>query len=758
MIYFDNSATTPLLPQSRVAILEALLNFGNPSSLHALGFRAHEVLEGSRRDILEAVTGKKNPSGRIIFTASGTEADNLAILGSMRAKEKRRSGTAVLSCDAEHPAVENTLCELEKEGFKVFRIPTRGGVLDLDYAREVIEHETVSLVTLMLVNNETGSLFDVGSVFRMAKEKNPETMTHTDAVQGFLKVPIDPPALGADMITLSSHKIHGPKGVGALYVSEEIMKKRDLSPVIFGGGQEASIRSGTENVPGIAGFAAAAKYMRENEQAFTETVRTVSEYLQKGLADLGLRVNRAPVSADHILSVTLPGIRGETMVHFLSSKDICVSSGSACSSRSGHKSRSLGPFGLSKTDADSTIRISLSHLNTTQEADVLLQALEDGIGTLVRSKAGSKARKPEGRENSALIAMSGGVDSSVAAYLMVQKGFRCTGATMRLYNAGETAQRKGSCCSLDDVDDARAVAVKLNMPFEVLDYTEDFKHRIIEKFISVYEAGGTPNPCIDCNRFMKFDKLMAFADERGISRIVTGHYARISFDEPSGRYLLLKAADPGKDQSYVLYMLTQRQLSRIVFPLGGMHKSEVRELAQANGFSNAHKHDSQDICFVPDGDYVSFMSAYTGKDYPCGDFLDESGRVIGTHRGAVRYTTGQRKGLGIALGEPAYVIGKDMEKNTVTIGKNESLFADTLIAEDLNWISIPELSAPMRVSAKARYRHEEQPGTLYPLPDGRVRFVFDEPQRALTAGQAAVFYDGDIVVGGGTICEIQNSK
>ena len=252
----------------------------------------------------------------------------------------------------------------------------------------------------------------------------------------------------------------------------------------------------------------------------------------------------------------------------------------------------------------------------------------------------------------------------------------------------------------------------------------------------------------------KFDKLLDFAEQHGLYYVVTGHYARIEQDEQTGRWLLKKGVDAGKDQSYVLYTMTQRQLAHTKFPLGDRNKPEIRELAEQLSFCNARKHDSQDICFVPDGDYVKFMEQYTGKHYPAGDFLDLDGKPVGKHKGAVRYTVGQRRGLGLAMGEPVYVCGKDMEKNTVSVGPEAALFSDTVIVDDMNWIAIPELTEPIHIKAKIRYRHAEQPVTVSPLEDGRVKLVFDEPQRAAAIGQAAVLYDGDVVVGGGTIVDV----
>lgn len=355
----------------------------------------------------------------------------------------------------------------------------------------------------------------------------------------------------------------------------------------------------------------------------------------------------------------------------------------------------------------------------------------------------------------ALIAMSGGVDSSVAAYLMVQQGYDCIGATMRLFdNSILPDAQESTCCSLDDIEDARSVAYRLGMPYYVFNFTGDFQEKVIEKFIRCYECGATPNPCIDCNRYLKFEHLLDRAKTLGCEYVVTGHYAKIAKDPATGRYLLYKAVDNSKDQSYFLYSLSQEQLAHVKLPLGEMTKEQAREIAQDAGFINARKRDSQDICFVPDGDYVAFMERYTGKKYPKGDFLDLQGNVVGTHQGAVCYTIGQRKGLGLAMGEPVYVCGKDMDANTVTVGPDESLYSAALRANDWNWFPFPELTQPIRVSAKVRYRHNAQPATVYPEENGFARVVFDQPQRAITTGQAVVLYQDDLVIGGGTITEV----
>ena len=350
----------------------------------------------------------------------------------------------------------------------------------------------------------------------------------------------------------------------------------------------------------------------------------------------------------------------------------------------------------------------------------------------------------------ALIAMSGGVDSSLAALLTKNAGLECVGCTMKLYSSEEIGlSRTHTCCSLDDVADARSVAYKIGIPYYVFNFTEDFQKKVIDRFVCSYECGLTPNPCIDCNRFMKFDKLFDRAKILGCDYVVTGHYARI--EKQDGGYVLKKALDETKDQSYVLYSMTQEQLAHTLFPLGNMQKSEVRRLAEENRFINAAKPDSQDICFVPDGDYGAFLERYTGKKYAPGPFLDTEGNVLGTHKGTVRYTIGQRKGLGIAFGKPMYVKSIDVQNNTVTLAENQELYSDVLTANEFHWISGRIPPAEVRCKAKIRYRHAEQSAAAYPQPNGKVKIVFDQPQRAITPGQAVVLYDGDVVLGGGRI-------
>jgi tRNA-specific 2-thiouridylase len=363
----------------------------------------------------------------------------------------------------------------------------------------------------------------------------------------------------------------------------------------------------------------------------------------------------------------------------------------------------------------------------------------------------SKAGNRESRDIKAvLVAMSGGVDSSAAACLLVESGYSCVGAMMKLFdNAAVGRDRGRPCCTLADAGDARAVAGALGIPFFVCNFTDSFRAQVIDRFADTYRRGWTPNPCIDCNRFLKFDRLLRRALELGCDCVATGHYARVARD--GERYLLKRGLDADKDQSYVLYAMSQAQLARTLFPVGELRKTDVRALAEARGLVNAAKKDSQDICFVPDGDYGSFLERYNGQPMTPGRFVDPQGRTLGTHGGYMRYTVGQRRGVGISAARPLYVKEIRPEDNTVVLAPGEMLYGKALLARDINLIPADRLDGSVRVTAKLRYKHTEQPATVRQLEADLLWVEFDAPQRAVTNGQAVVLYDGETVVGGGTI-------
>ena len=347
-----------------------------------------------------------------------------------------------------------------------------------------------------------------------------------------------------------------------------------------------------------------------------------------------------------------------------------------------------------------------------------------------------------------LAALSGGVDSAVAALLLKNEGYDVSGITMKLCDTLPDGDDIGEPST--DILDAKSICDTLGVEHYAVSLCQSFKTCVVDNFISEYKNGGTPNPCVECNRTIKFGKLLEIASERGFDKLATGHYARTDRTE-DGHFVLKKALDEGKDQSYFLWTLTENELSRVIFPLGGMTKPEIRQIAAQNGFQNAHKSDSQDICFIPDGDYASFIERHTNESFPKGNFVDLLGKVLGEHNGIIHYTVGQRKGLGIALGKPVFVHSKDTENNTVTLCDDIELYSKTLSASRARFSNAYDLSVPTRLYAKIRYRHTPAIATVEKTSPDTFTLAFDEPQRAAAKGQSVVLYDGDTVVGGGII-------
>lgn len=344
--------------------------------------------------------------------------------------------------------------------------------------------------------------------------------------------------------------------------------------------------------------------------------------------------------------------------------------------------------------------------------------------------------------NKILVAMSGGVDSSAAALLLKEKGYECEGGTMRLFVPEGVDATEGE-------RDAQRVSDALGIPFHLFDMQKEFTDTVMENFSKCYLEGETPNPCVVCNREIKFGLLLKKAIELGFDKIATGHYARVEYE--NGRYAVKKGMSSEKDQSYVLWCLTQEQLSHVILPLGGLSKPEVREIAEKSGLPVAHKSESQDICFVPDGDYAAFIERHTGKSFPAGDFTDTEGKVLGRHKGIINYTVGQRRGLGLSLKAPLYVKSKDAAQNKVVLCPNEQLFEKKLDCREANWVGVEMPASPLRVEAKIRYRHAAAPATVWATGENSFHLEFDEPQRAISPGQSCVLYIGDILAGGGII-------
>ncbi len=375
-----------------------------------------------------------------------------------------------------------------------------------------------------------------------------------------------------------------------------------------------------------------------------------------------------------------------------------------------------------------------------QQSKIIMRSIRKN-----RDEKMTQANKPK-----VVVGMSGGVDSSMAAALLKEQGYDVIGVTLQIWkSAGPEVE--GGCCSVSAIDDARRVAYQIGIPHYVLNFRDYFAEKVVDYFVRSYLAGETPNPCLACNRYVKFDELLQKARGLGAEYIATGHYAKIVRDEESSRIVLCKGIDDKKDQTYALYMLTQEQLAHTLFPLGDYTKEHIREMARARGIGVANKPDSQEICFIPDNDYASFIKERAGNQVKPGNFVDLQGHVLGRHKGLAYYTVGQRKGLGSTFGKPMFVVALNPERNEVVLGADPDVYAKTLWADDLNWIGISQLDEPIQVQAKIRYKAPLASAMVFPEGQNLVRVVFDQPQRAATPGQAVVFYKNDIVLGGGKI-------
>jgi len=736
MIYLDHNATTPLAPEVLEAMTAALRELpGNPSSTHAAGRAAREAVEQARAEVAALIGASPE---EIVFTSGGTEANDLAIRGTRRA----RGRTHAVSSPLEHPSVLGPL----REG-PVSWLPVGAqGELDPGALPPLLQAET-ALLALAVANHELGNVTDVRAFAEIARAAG--VAVHADAVQAAGKLPLDVAALPVDTLSLSAHKLHGPKGVGALFVR----RGAALEPVLRGGHQERERRAGTENVAGIVGFGVAARLARAALAEEAARVAALRDRLAERLAAIaGARRNGDVARAlPGTLNVSFAGAPGQLVAAALDLDGVCVSTGAACSSASLQPSPVLLALGRSPEEAATAVRFGLGRGTTEADVDAVA-ALTARAVERVRARGQSPSRVgPAPSRTRVVIAMSGGVDSSTAAAMLVEAGHEVVGVTLRLYDASGTAASVGGrCCGPRDIEDARATAARLGIPHHVIDESAAFSAAVIDDFVAEHRAGRTPNPCVRCNEKIKFGPLLAFADAVGAAVLATGHYARLL--PADGGLRLARARDAAKDQSYFLFGVRPEVLARVWFPLGELTKDQVRALARRHGLPNADKPDSQQICFIPDGDHHAFVAARGGAG-PAGVVVDDqTGAALGAHDGTHTFTVGQRRGVPAGGAERRFVLRIDAASGEVRVGPRARLGQEQLRVSDVRWLDGAAAREPRRCAVQIRHHAPATPGWLEPADGGAALVRLDAPAYGVAPGQAAVFYDGDDrVLGGGWI-------
>jgi tRNA (5-methylaminomethyl-2-thiouridylate)-methyltransferase len=747
-IYLDHNATTPLRAEVLEAMTAALRDLpGNPSSVHAPGRAARAAVEQARADVAALIGARAE---EIVFTSGGTEGNDLAIRGLLRGLAERdaRGGGRrhAISTALEHPSVLGALAaeDLERTWLP---IGTGGEIAPMSLSA-ALRAET-ALVTLALANHELGNVTDLAPLAALARAAG--ALFHTDAVQAAGKIAVEVTALGVDALTLSAHKIHGPKGVGAIFLRRGV----PFAPATAGGHQERERRAGTENVAGIIGFGVAARLARAELEACAARVTPLRERLETRLLAIpGARRNGA--SARRLpgtLNVGFEGAPGQMVAAALDLEGVSVSTGAACTSGSLAPSPVLLALGLPPEAAGSALRFGLGRDTTEAEIDRVAALVREIVARVrLRGSAdgASISTGPRARER-IVIAMSGGVDSSTAAAVLVDAGYDVVGATLRLYDASGTAASVGGrCCGPRDIEDARATAAQLGIPHHVIDESAAFRAAVIDDFVAEHQAGRTPNPCVRCNERLKFGPLLAFADAVGATGLATGHYARLVPD--GAGQSLGRARDLDKDQSYFLFGVRPDILARVRFPLGDLTKDEVRAMARRFGLANADKPDSQQICFIPDGDHVAFVAAHGGAG-PAGRIVDDAtGAELGTHAGTHAFTVGQRRGVPAGATGRRFVLRVDPGSGEVRVGARERLGRVELRVGDVRWLDAQAALGGRRCAVQIRHHAKAAPAWIEPADDGSTLVRLDEPAFGVAPGQAAVFYaPDDRVLGGGWI-------
>jgi tRNA (5-methylaminomethyl-2-thiouridylate)-methyltransferase len=745
-IYLDHNATTPPAPEVLDAMAAALRDLpGNPSSPHGPGRAARAAIERARAEVAALIGATPE---EIVFTSGGTEGNELAIRGLLRGRRATRAGSGrqhVVSSPIEHPSVLGALAAADVD---LTLLPVAGdGTIDPQTLRAALRPET-ALVTLALANHELGNVYDLATLAEIAHEGG--ALFHADAVQAAGKIPVDVHALGVDAVTLSAHKIHGPKGSGAIF----LRRGAPFEPAGRGGHQERERRAGTENVAGIVGFGVAARLAASELSSVSARIATLRERLEARLLAIpgsrchGVRGRGLPGT----LNVGFADAPGQLVAAALDLEGVAVSTGAACTSGSLDPSAVLLALGLSRQEAASALRFGLGRGTTPEEIDRAARLVGEIVARVRRRGHGDHLVPTAGGRERIVIAMSGGVDSSTAAAMLVDAGHDVVGVTLRLYDAsGTAASIGGRCCGPRDIEDARATAVHLGIPHHVIDESAAFSAAVIDDFVAEYRAGRTPNPCVRCNERIKFGPLLSFVDAVGAAALATGHYARLSPQGENGGVALGRARDPDKDQSYFLFGVRPEILARVRFPLGDKTKDEVRALAHRFGLPNADKADSQEICFIPDGDHVAFLNARGGGG-PAGAIVDDqTGAPLATHAGTHAFTVGQRRGLP-ASSERRFVLRIDGATGEVRVGPRDRLGRDRLRVSDVRWLDPRAADAARRCAVQIRHHAVAAPAWIEPSGDGATLVRLDQPAFGVAPGQAAVFYDSDDrVLGGGWI-------
>jgi tRNA (5-methylaminomethyl-2-thiouridylate)-methyltransferase len=748
-IYLDHNATTPPAPEVMEAMASALRELpGNPSSPHGPGRAARSALERARAEVAALVGATAE---EIVFTSGGTEGNELAIGGLLRGRRAMRGSSArphVVSSPLEHPSVLGALAGADVE---LTLLPVAGdGTIDPGILRAALRPDT-ALVTLALANHELGNIYDLATLAAIAHDGG--ALFHADAVQAAGKIPVDVRALGVDALTLSAHKLHGPKGSGAIFLRRGV----PFDPAGRGGHQERERRAGTENVAGIVGFGVAARLAAADLSSEGARISSLRARLEARLLAIpDARRQGDPARAlPGTLNIGFAGAPGQLVAAALDLEGVAVSTGAACTSGSLDPSPVLLALGLSRQEATCALRFGLGRGTTVEEIERAAALVSEIVARVRRRGHGDRASGSVGRRERIVIAMSGGVDSSTAAAMLVDAGHDVVGVTLRLYDAsGTAASIGGRCCGPRDIEDARATAAHLGIPHHVIDESAAFSAAVIDDFVAEYRAGRTPNPCVRCNERIKFGPLLSFVDAVGATALATGHYARLVADsEGGGRdggLALRRARDADKDQSYFLFGVRPEILARVRFPLGDKTKDEVRALAHRFGLPNANKADSQEICFIPDGDHVAFLDARGGG--PAGAIVDDqTGAALGAHAGTHGFTVGQRRGLP-ASSERRFVLRIDGATGEVRVGPRDRLGRDRLRVSDVRWLDPRAGDVARRCAVQIRHRAVAAPAWIEPSGDGATLVRLDQPAFGVAPGQAAVFYDGDDrVLGGGWI-------